>query len=106
MRIMVIAPSRRNFAAWIALVLLLTTGSAVSGQEPAAPASAAADAADTADAVDESAVVLDEITVTAQKREENVQDVPISITTLNAEQLNLLTAGGGDVKALSGRVPS
>jgi len=54
----------------------------------------------------EPAVVLDEIVVTAQKREENLQEVPVSITALDAEKLDLLTAGGADVKFLAGRVPS
>jgi iron complex outermembrane receptor protein len=51
-------------------------------------------------------VVLEEIVVTAQKREENLQEVPVSITALDAEKLDLLTAGGADVKFLAGRVPS
>ena len=34
--------------------------------------------------------VLDEIVVTAQKREENIQEVPVAITTLSAEELELL----------------
>lgn len=51
-------------------------------------------------------VVLEEIVVTAQKREENIQEVPVSITALDAEKLDLLTAGGADVKFLAGRVPS
>jgi iron complex outermembrane receptor protein len=49
---------------------------------------------------------LEEVTVTAQKREENVQDVPLSVTTLDADQLVILAAGAADVKALSARVPS
>jgi iron complex outermembrane receptor protein len=50
--------------------------------------------------------ILEEITVTAQKREENIQQVPLSVTALDADQLVLLSAGGADVKALSARVPS
>ena len=50
--------------------------------------------------------ILEEVTVTAQKREENVQEVPISLSTFDAEQLELLAAGGADVKFLSARVPS
>jgi iron complex outermembrane receptor protein len=69
------------------------------GAAPAPPAEAQADEA-------EPETVLDAIVVTAQKREENVQDVPISMSTFNAEQMQLLTAGGADVKFLSGRVPS
>ena len=50
--------------------------------------------------------VLDEITVTAQKREENVQDVPSAVTAVSDTAVDVVTAGGQDVKALSGRVPS
>ncbi|MDX1643914.1 MAG: TonB-dependent receptor plug domain-containing protein, partial [Thermoanaerobaculia bacterium] len=50
--------------------------------------------------------VVETITVTAQKREQDPQDVPISLSTLDTEQVDLLTAGGADVKFLSGRVPS
>lgn len=48
-------------------------------------------------------VTIEEITVTAQKREERLQDVPISITVLNGEQLDSSTAQGL-TEALS-RVP-
>lgn len=50
--------------------------------------------------------VLEEITVTAQKREENVQDVPAAVTAVSDAAMEVVTAGGQDVKALSGRVPS
>ncbi len=95
---MVIVPSRRSLAALLALVFVSTVP--VFAQQPATEAPPADPA------VDDTTVVLDEITVTAQKREENIQDVPISITTLDGEKFELLTQGGGDVKALSGRVPS
>ncbi|HUP46286.1 MAG TPA: TonB-dependent receptor plug domain-containing protein, partial [Thermoanaerobaculia bacterium] len=49
---------------------------------------------------------LEEVTVTAQKRVEDVQDVPVAVTAIPDEQVELLTSGGADVKALSGRVPS
>ena len=51
-------------------------------------------------------VVIEEIVVTAQKREENIQDVPVSMTALRGEDLQTITAGSPDVRALSGRVPS
>jgi len=57
-------------------------------------------------ATTEPPTVLDEIVVTAQKREENIQDVPASVTALDAEKIDLLSLGGADVKFLSGRVPS
>jgi len=49
---------------------------------------------------------LDEIIVTAQRREENLQDVPISVATLGGETLAAVTGAGADIRALSGRVPS
>jgi len=49
--------------------------------------------------------VLEEIVVTAQKREEALQDVPISVATMSGERLNALFSGSEDVLALSGRVP-
>jgi len=56
--------------------------------------------------VDELAVMVGEITVTAQKREENIQDVPVAVTAIQGEDLEAITAGAPDVRALSGRVPS
>src|SRR5688500_16868596 len=50
--------------------------------------------------------LLEEIIVTAQKREENVQDVPAAVTAVSDAAIEVVTAGGADVKALSGRVPS
>ncbi|HVR30755.1 MAG TPA: TonB-dependent receptor [Thermoanaerobaculia bacterium] len=49
---------------------------------------------------------LDEIFVTAQRRTQNVMEVPVSLTAIDAEKLDLLTGAGQDVKTLSGRVPS
>lgn len=49
---------------------------------------------------------LSEITVTAQRVEENLQDVPISISTVADEKLDVLKSSGADVRFLSARVPS
>jgi iron complex outermembrane receptor protein len=49
--------------------------------------------------------VLEEIIVTAQKREESLQDVPISVATMSGERYNALFSGSEDILALSGRVP-
>jgi len=54
---------------------------------------------------DYSAGILEEVIVTATKREENLRDVPISIATLSGENLTSMFAGGEDILALSGRVP-
>ncbi|MCZ8324833.1 MAG: TonB-dependent receptor [Sphingomonadaceae bacterium] len=49
---------------------------------------------------------LGEIIVTAQRREENLQDVPVSVATLGGETLAAVSGAGADIRALSGRVPS
>jgi len=52
------------------------------------------------------AQVLEEIVVTAQKRVENVQDVPISISVMSQERLDSARSGGKDIRFLSSKVPS
>ena len=49
---------------------------------------------------------LDAIIVTAQRRAEDQQDVPISIATLGGETLAAISGAGADIRSLSGRVPS
>ncbi len=49
---------------------------------------------------------LGEIVVTAQRREENLQDVPLSVTAVSGDKLDAISAGGVDIRGLSGRVPS
>jgi len=55
---------------------------------------------------DDAPKTLDVITVTAEKRAEDVQKVPESITTIDTEKLDELKAGGDDIRFLSARVPS
>ncbi len=55
---------------------------------------------------DNSARRLDPIVTTAQRVEQDAQDVPISITTVSDEKLNNIKAGGADIRFLSARVPS
>ncbi len=50
--------------------------------------------------------VLDEIIVTATKRAENQQQVPISVGTVAPEKLAAVMSGGVDLLALSAQVPS
>lgn len=49
--------------------------------------------------------VLEEIVVTAQRRDENIQEVPISITSMSGDRLSARFASGDDVLALSSAAP-
>jgi iron complex outermembrane recepter protein len=49
---------------------------------------------------------LQTITVTAERRIENIRDVPSSVSALQGETLEVLNAGGQDIRQLAGRVPS
>ena len=49
--------------------------------------------------------VLEEIIVTAQKREENIQEVPISITNMSGDRLTARFTGGEDIMALASAAP-
>ena len=49
---------------------------------------------------------LETVIVTAQRRSENIKDVPMAITAIKGEKLDVLTSGGQDIRFLSGRAPS
>ncbi len=49
---------------------------------------------------------LEEIIITATKRAENIQDVPLSVSTLSGEKLDVISSGSPDIRFLRGRVPS
>ena len=87
------SPARPHRLA-LAIAALLPLGNALA--QDAAPAAPA----------DSTATTLDTIQVTAQRRVENIQDVPVSISTISSEKLDVLGSGGNDVRFLSGRVPS
>ncbi|MDP4790124.1 MAG: TonB-dependent receptor plug domain-containing protein, partial [Haliea sp.] len=48
---------------------------------------------------------LEEVIVTAQKREQSLLDVPLSVTTLSGERFSAIFEGGADIRGLSARVP-
>jgi iron complex outermembrane recepter protein len=73
---------------------------AISAAALAALASAAAHAQPT------TGTELQTITVTAERRAENVQQVPNSVSVVPSELLDVLNTSGQDVRMLSGRVPS
>ena len=67
----------------------------------AQPALAQEDPATTAQSDDQ----LNTVYVTANRRSENLQDVPLSAATLEADQVQSIFDAGGDVTALAARVP-
>jgi len=80
----------------LAIATLLPLGSTLA-QEQDAPQAAS---------TEQKPTTLDTVTVTAQRRVEDVQDVPMAITAVYGEKLDVLTAGGDDIRLLSGRLPS
>ncbi|WNC70258.1 TonB-dependent receptor [Thalassotalea nanhaiensis] len=61
-------------------------------------------AAEEAEALD--STKLEVIEVTARKRVENVQEVPISVTALQGEKLQAISSGAMDIRFLNARIPS
>jgi len=49
--------------------------------------------------------VLGEVIVTAERRSENLQDVPVSVAVVSGADMRAFQTGGGDILALSGQVP-
>ncbi|WP_442802133.1 TonB-dependent receptor [Sphingobium sp. CR2-8] len=52
-----------------------------------------------------SADQLDEIVVTAERRSENLQKVPVSVGVVQGDQLRAFQSGGGDILEMAARVP-
>jgi len=50
-------------------------------------------------------VTVGEVVVTAQKRSENLQDVPVSVAAIGGERLQSAFAAGDDILTLSGKAP-
>ncbi|MBA4772495.1 MAG: TonB-dependent receptor [Sphingomonas sp.] len=87
--------SRRSDGAMRAVVAALLASVATPALAQSAPAASDAEAA-----------ANDDVVVTAQRREERLKDVPISVATLGGDRLNVVQAGGNDIRNLAGRVPS
>ena len=92
---MTLARKLPRHALAVAIALMLPAQAALAQDAQAAPETQA-----------DTAATLDAVQVTAQRRVENLQDVPVSVTTVNQEQLDVFGSGGTDVRFLSGRVPS
>ncbi len=79
---------------WFGLVTLLALSVSLTGVSFAQSDATGGDSA------------LEEVVVTAQKKEEGLRDVPVSVATLSDEKLDAITSGGQDIRLLSSRVPS
>jgi hypothetical protein len=51
-------------------------------------------------------VALDALQVTAQRRVENAKDVPVALSAIQGEKLDVLGSAGDDIRFLAARVPS
>ena len=51
-------------------------------------------------------LVLEEVVVTAQKREQSLQDVPASVSVMSGDSISEYVGSGENIRALAGRVPS
>ncbi|MBJ2135252.1 TonB-dependent receptor [Paraglaciecola chathamensis] len=49
---------------------------------------------------------IENITVTAQRRTQNLQEVPISVSVMKDDLLDTLTSNGDDIRFMSARIPS
>ncbi|HZF97741.1 MAG TPA: TonB-dependent receptor plug domain-containing protein, partial [Pseudoxanthomonas sp.] len=88
-----VRPHRLAFA----IAALLPFGALAQDATPAPEAEAAPQ---------QQATTLEAVEVTAQRRVENIREVPVSISTISSEELDVLGSGGNDVRFLSARVPS
>ena len=95
------AAIRRMFILFVAALVVLAMGVPALAQD-----SAQEQQDEEGESTEEARPVLEEIVVTAQKRSQNLIDVPVSVTAIGEDELALLTIGGPAVRFLSGRVPS
>lgn len=73
---------------------LLAAGASVTAFALAMPAAAA------------DGTTVGEVIVTAQKKSENINDVPLSVTAVQGDKLDAFRSSGGDIRVFSARVPS
>jgi len=54
----------------------------------------------------EDQLILEEVLVTAQKREQSLMEVPVAVSAISGEQMHDLLSSAENIRALNGRVPS
>ncbi len=98
--------SEFRLAARVAILILMAVLSVVTLSQPtmAQNTEPAAQPEEEAPAVSESPMLLEDVVVTAQKREQLLQDVPVAVTAFDAEQLDALKVR--DLTSLSIRMPN
>jgi iron complex outermembrane recepter protein len=96
-------PHRRRLVASIAGSAIATAVASMACAQSSPPNGAAADSAKTSSAPPESALALQEITVTAERRPETVKDVPYAISAVSGAVLAQL--GITDMAGLSNTMP-
>ena len=100
-----VAPRRHALARACASLLLASVAFAASAADSTQPDTA--DAQTQRDSSGTATTALEAVTVTAERREENLQEVPVSVGVVQGDAMRDYTAGGDDtLLALSGRVPS
>ena len=87
------------------MISLTAFATAMLAATPAFAQATGDDDTEVQDAVEEDEV-FGPIVITAQRRAENLQDVPISVATVGDDTLAAITTGGADIRGLAGRVPS
>ena len=98
--------SEFRLAARVAILILMAVLSVMTLSQPtmAQNTEPAAQPEEEAPAVSESPMLLEDVVVTAQKREQLLQDVPVAVTAFDAEQLDALKVR--DLTSLSIRMPN
>ena len=54
----------------------------------------------------EEQLILEEVIVTAQKREQSLMEVPVAVSAISGEQMHDLLSAAENIRALNGRAPS
>lgn len=98
--------AKRAFGAGLACFLATASSAAIAQTDPAAgpPAAATAAPLPSASAGPEQSTALEDIVVTARRRAESLQDVPVAVTAFTSQAIDRKFAT--DIRALTGDIPN